>query len=353
MRGPTGRALAVIGSLFLASLCLAQQYRIEKSGTNEALRGVSAVSQKIAWASGTHGTFLRTGDGGQTWQVGRVPGAETLDFRDVVALSARTAYLLSAGPGESSRIYKTTDAGKSWMLQYTNRDPKGFFDCMAFWDRDHGIVLGDPVDSKFVLFTTDDGGRAWKQISSNQVPRAQEAEGAFAASGSCIAVEGNRNVWFATGGKVARVFRSTNRGRTWAVAETPILHGNESSGIFSIAFRDREHGVIAGGDYKNPEQGGGNLAFSNDGGATWKLSEISPQSYFSAVAFRRKNGCGLLAAGAAHAAYATEVQGRTWLKYWDLDLNAATFLAEDEALAVGSKGTIVHFTGLGRSCREE
>ena len=308
------------------------------------------MSQQIAWASGTHGTFLRTLDGGYTWQVRQVPGAEALDFRDVEAFSATTAYLLSAGPGESSRIYKTRDAGKSWKLQYTNRDPKGFLDCMAFWDGDHGTVMGDPVDGKFVLLRTDDGGRVWKQISPNHLPMAQEGEGAFAASGSCIAVQGRRNVWFATGGKVARVFRSADRGQSWAVVETPIVHGNESSGVFSIAFRDREHGVIAGGDYKQPEQGGGNLAFSNDGGATWKLSEISPQSYFSAVAFRPKNGCGLLAVGAAHAAYAADVQEKIWLKYWDADLNAATFIAEDEALAVGSKGTIVHFTELAGRC---
>jgi len=352
VRYPTGRAIALL-AFFLVRLGAAQQYRIEQSSTDESLRGLSSVSQKIAWASGTHGTFLRTLDGGRTWQVGRVPGAEALDFRDVEAFSVTTAYLLSAGPGEASRIYKTTDAGKTWKLQYTNQDPKGFFDCMAFWDREHGIVLGDPVDGKFVLLRTDDGGRVWKQISPNQLPMAQGGEGAFAASGSCIAVQGSKNVWFGTGGKVARVFRSSNRGQTWAVAETPIVHGNESWGIFSVAFRDRVHGVIVGGDYKHPQQGGGNLAFSNDGGATWRLSEISPQSYFSAVAFRPGKACGLLAVGAAHAGYAADAQKRKWVNYWDLGLNAVNFVAEDEALAVGSKGTIVHFTGLARPCHEK
>jgi len=108
-----------------------------------------------------------------------------------------------------------------------------------------------------------------------------------------------------------------------------------------------------GGDYKHPQQGGGNLAFSNDGGATWRLSEISPQSYFSAVAFRAGKACGLLAVGAAHAGYAADAQKRKWVNYWDLGLNAVNFVAEDEALAVGSKGTIVHFTGLARPCHEK
>ena len=88
---------------------------------------------QLAWASGTHGTYLRTTDGGNTWQPAQVPGAEALDFRDVEAFSADLAYLLSAGPGDQSRIYKTTNAGKTWTLQFTNKNPKGFFDCMAFW----------------------------------------------------------------------------------------------------------------------------------------------------------------------------------------------------------------------------
>ena len=62
----------------------------------------------------------------------------------------------------------------------------------------------------------------------------------------------------------------------------------DSAGIFSIAFRDGLHGVIAGGNYKRPDDDGPNLAFTEDGGKTWKLSEIRPQAYFSAVAYDRK-----------------------------------------------------------------
>ena len=68
------------------------------------------------------------------WTKLTVPDAEKLDFRDVDAIDATTAYVLSIGPGPASRIYKTTDAGADWTLQFTNEDPKGFFDAMAFWD---------------------------------------------------------------------------------------------------------------------------------------------------------------------------------------------------------------------------
>jgi photosystem II stability/assembly factor-like uncharacterized protein len=261
---------------------------IQKANSTENFRGVSAVSQKVAWASGTHGTYLRTIDGGRHWVAAKVPDAAALDFRAVVAFSADEAFLMSAGPGDQSRIYHTADGGQHWSLQFTNQDPKGFFDSMVFWDATHGIVLGDPIpDSagqlKFELLTTDDA-HTWKPLSSATLPPALEGEGAFAASNSCIAVQGD-NIWFATGGRAARVFHSADRGQTWQSSETPLIHGPDSAGIFSIAFADATHGVIAGGDYKHPKQDGPNLAFTEDGGKTWKLSSLRPQAYFSAVTF--------------------------------------------------------------------
>jgi photosystem II stability/assembly factor-like uncharacterized protein len=300
----------------------------QPSHTIENLRGVSAVSQNIAWASGTHGTYLRTADAGRTWTPAQVPGAESLDFRALVAFSADEAFLMSAGPGDQSRIYHTADAGQHWQLQFTNPNPKGFFDSMVFWDPTHGIVLGDPIPDergqpKFELLTTNDG-QTWTHIPAAQLPPALEGEGAFAASNTCLAILTDRegqdregqdreghdfsraisasekngasapegldpNIWFATGGRAARVFHSPDRGQTWQVFDTPTLHGPDSAGIFSIAFRDPTHGVIVGGDYKHPDQDGPNLAFTNDAGKTWTLSQIHPQAYFSAAAYDRRN----------------------------------------------------------------
>src|SRR5580704_17057690 len=133
--------------LLIAALATAQSNtpRLEISHTTESLRGVSAVSRAIAWASGTHGTYLRTTDAGVTWTPSQVPDAASLDFRAVVAFDANEAFLMSAGPGSQSRIYHTSDAGQHWQLQFTQSNPKGFFDSMVFWDRTHGIVLGDPI----------------------------------------------------------------------------------------------------------------------------------------------------------------------------------------------------------------
>ncbi len=269
--------------------------RVQFSHTTESLRGVSAVSRQVAWASGTHGTYQRTTDSGRTWTSAQVPDAGALDFRAVAAFSAEEAFLMSAGPGDQSRIYHTSDSGLHWELQFTNTNPKGFFDSMVFWDSRHGVVLGDPIPDepgklKFEVLLTDDG-RNWRPIPSAQLPAAMEGEGAFAASNTCIALvpsPSDSNIWFATGGKTARVFHSDDRGQSWQVFDTPMVHGPESAGIFSIAFRDATHGVIVGGDYKRPNDDGPNLAFTEDGGKTWTLPPLHPLAYFSAVAYDRR-----------------------------------------------------------------
>jgi photosystem II stability/assembly factor-like uncharacterized protein len=328
--------------LAVSSLALAQTFTVLSTNSSENLRGLSVVSPLVIWASGTHGTYLRSLDGGQTWTARQVLGAEALDFRDVEAFSADQAYLLAAGPGEASRIYKTNDGGEHWVLQFTNSDPKGFYDCMAFWDPMHGITLGDPVDRAFEVLRTDDGGAHWTSVPVGSLPHSLPSEGAFAASGSCIAARGESEVWFATGGDVARVFHSSNRGQNWSAADTPVIHEGSSAGIFSIALAGSGFAVVAGGDYQHPELPGAKLAYTEDGGLTWNASPLAPQSYFSAIAIDATHH--VLALGSAHAGYANSIKDVNWKAFWDLNLNAVTYAAPDLAFGVGPKGAIVRFS---------
>ena len=148
-----------------------------------------------------------------------------------------------------------------------------------------------------------------------------DGEGAFAASNSCIATNGTQDIWFATGGPVARVFHSGDAGDTWTVSETPIVHGAASQGIFSIAFRDSLHGVIAGGDYKNPEQTGPNIATTDDGGKTWKLADVAPQKFFSAIAYIGGTNPGMVAVGSAASGLSRD-ELHTWTQFLPDGFNA-------------------------------
>jgi photosystem II stability/assembly factor-like uncharacterized protein len=261
----------------------APRWTTQTSGVNARLRGVSAVSERVVWASGSGATVLRTTDGGATWQKLNVT-SEALDFRDINAIDAQTAYVLSIGNGPASRIYKTTDAGATWTMQFKNDDPKAFLDAMSFWDANNGIVFGDSVLGKFYVLTTNNGGATWSRVPVATLPPALENEGAFAASGTNIAVFGKRHAWIGTGaGAKARVLRTTDGGRSWQVADTPLAAG-QSAGIFSIAFRDAKHGVVAGGDYRKEQEAMDNLAVTDDGGATWKLVK-GLSGYRSVVAY--------------------------------------------------------------------
>ena len=262
--------MKILSVLFLLAMLAVPRWSVQTSGVTQRLRGVSAVTERVAWASGAGSTVLRTVDGGLTWQKLSVT-TDALDFRDIDAIDAQIAYVMSIGNGPASRIYKTTDAGKTWNLQFKNEDPKAFLDAMSFWDTNHGLAFGDSVDKQFYILKTADGGRTWSRVATTNLPPAQENEGAFAASGTNIAVFGRSHAWIGTGAATkSRVLRTSDGGRTWQVADTPLASG-PSSGIFSIAFRDEKHGFIAGGDYRKEQEAVDNLAMTNDGGATWIL----------------------------------------------------------------------------------
>ena len=321
-------------------------WKFQEGVTKARLRGLSVASRDVAWASGNQGTCVKTTDGGATWRKVVVPDSIGLDFRDVHAFDANIAYLLSIGPGELSRIYKTTDGGSTWTLQHANRDPKGFLDALAFWDAAHGMALGDPVDGRYAILATDDGGLTWTKGPAAGMPEALPGEGAFAASGTCLVAQGSSNAWFGTGGGAsARVFRSTDRGRTWTVANTPIRAGNPSSGVFSLAFRDANHGIAVGGDYKLADDPAANLATTDDGGQTWTTAKESrPSGFRSAVAFvPGRTGPAIVAVGPSGSDLSRD-GGRTWKKLGGLGFHALGFAGSaGSGWAVGEDGRIAKF----------
>ncbi len=287
----------------------AVRWEPQTSGVTARLRGVSAVSSTVAWASGQRGTVLRTTDGGRNWLPRPVPpGAEALDFRDVDAIDATTAVILSIGTGEASRIYRTTDGGATWDERFRNSDAAAFFDAVAFGDADHGTAVSDSVDGRFVVLTTADGGRTWTRVPGDRLPPALPDEGAFAASGTNVTMLGRDRIWIGT--SKSRVLRSMDGGRTWTVHATPVATG-EATGIFSIAFRDPANGIVVGGNYSREDEAVSNLAITSDGGATWTAPAGRLSGFRSVVAFLPRGNRPLLAIGPKGADWSTD-GGQTW-----------------------------------------
>jgi len=333
--------------LFLLVNDNAPWWSVQTSGVDANLRGVSVVLgagkkdqlHYIIWASGSSGTVLRSLDDGRTWHQISVPHAASLDFRDVEAFSADEAYVMSSGDGEQSRIYKTIDGGKSWDLQYSDRRPGFFLDSMACDSKIHCVALSDPVDGKFLVLTTNDG-KQWGELPPDKMPPALPREGAFAASGTAIALCDQGGILFGTGGPAARVFRSKDEGRSWNVIETPIGGGSPSRGIFSIACEDPDDLVAVGGDYKDPDNDSRVAIYSDDGGSTWHLAASQPAGYRSAVA---SSSYGDFVACGPNGTDISHDKGVHWLHTDRLNLNALGFEGQN-GWAVGPKGSIARFT---------
>jgi photosystem II stability/assembly factor-like uncharacterized protein len=337
-------------SLLVCASVAHAQWQQQTINSKADFRGLCAVSANVAWVSGTHGTYARTTDGGKNWKVGTVPEAAKLDFRDVKAFGQNTAYLLSAGPGEASRIYKTIDGGQTWALQFKNPDPRAFYDALAFWNEMNGIALGDPVNSRFELMATNNGGRNWTslggerphrypKVSRASLPPALPGEGAFAASGTCLVTVGGGDVWFGTGGaQVARIFHSKNRGWDWTVTPTPVAAGTQSAGIFSIGFRDATHGMIVGGDYKKPNETVATAAITADRGQTWTLLDRK-LPYRSAIAWASDRWVAVGTSGSN----SSRDNGATWIELDHNNYNSVAFTSTGEGWAAGPAGRIAKF----------
>jgi photosystem II stability/assembly factor-like uncharacterized protein len=308
------------------------------TATTAGLRGLSAVSRRTAWASGTDGEVLRTPDGGRTWLHVGPPGTQSLQFRDIEAFDDQHAVIMAAGVGEDSRIYVTADGGATWTEAFHNTEPTAFYDCMAFFDRSHGIALSDPVNGKFRILSTSDSGRTWTVLPTDGMPAALAGEFAFAASGTCVAAASGRHAWFATGGgAVTRVFHSDDRGLTWTAVDTPFVTG-PTAGIYSLAFRDARHGIAVGGDFLAPTTGTDAAAWSADGGRTWRIADRVPGEYRSGVAWTILPSVAI--AVGPTGSDITLNAGRTWQRFDSGNLDGVDCAADGACWGSGSNGRI-------------
>ncbi len=337
-------------SIACASLCAVSsaqgQWLLQSSGTDAEFRGLSAVSDSVVWAAGRDGAFARTVDGGATWEADTVAGATDLFFIDVHAIDDSTAILLGTSfDGGRAGIYRTTDGGDTWVQRYANSSPGVFFDGMAFWDALNGVAFSDPVDGSFLIVTTADGGASWEPVPAQNIPPPLPGEAGFAASGTAISVAGDSHVWIGTGGGAfARVLMSSDRGRSWTVAETP-LPANASTGIFGLAFRDPLNGVAVGGNYQAPGDSSSNVLRTRDGGVSWSLVGRSRPNgvRYGAVYARAGDGWALVAVGPSGWGYSAD-DGATWTFLDNLSYNTVAAAPSGLVWAAGVDGRIARFT---------
>ncbi len=286
----------------------------QASHTTQLIQAVHAVNERIVWASGHGGVVLRTVDGGTTWTARPTPAGDTLQFRDVHALNADTAWILSAGNGSASRIYRTTNGGASWALQFINRDTAAFYDCLTFLDRTTGIAYSDASNNRTMLLRTADAGATWGLLAQSAVPQPLPGEGAFASSGLCVVAADPTTAFVATGSPGARLFRSRDAGRTWIVENTPFVRGRVA-GLTGLAFTNAMRGIAVGAniDRLRTDTSMSVVGVTDDAGRTWTMRTRPPlPGALSGVAWVPGAGDEVAVVVGFGGAFITPDAGRTW-----------------------------------------
>ena len=300
-----------------------------------SLRGISVLSEDIAWLSGAKGSIEKTVDGGETWQKLKMPDQDSLDFRSIHAFSEETAIVVSAG--FPARVYKTINSGKTWNLVYENQDSAAFMNSIAFKNEREGIIMGDQLKGRHIILRTGNGGDTWKRIDSTDIPKPLEVENAFAASGSCIAISRTGRYFIGFGGKNTRVFSSVN-GFKWKAKSTPMYHGSASSGIYSIASSGEGHLMAVGGDYTKVDSSHFPIISLNDG-KSWNKTQSPINGYRSVIDYSTKEKI-WLAAGTNGISLSYD-HGESWSSISDENINTLQFAPNSSKAFMGnSKGDI-------------
>lgn len=318
--------------------CAAQSYSIKPLNENAktSLRGLSVVSDQVIWVSGSNGSVGKTTDGGATWKWLKPKGYEKIDFRDIEAFDDRQAIIV--GIASPAYILKTVDGGETWTENYKNVDSAIFLDGLGFWDKNKGIIFGDPINDKMPLLKTTDAGKTWQDVSANLKLPLAKGEAGFAASGTTIKTLPGGKTWVATGGTVSNIYFSPDYGQNWQVFKCPILQGENSTGPFSIDFFNEKTGVVVGGNYLKDKENSNNVLLTNDGGKTWQKPATPVLGFRSAVTYI--NTKTLIATGTSGTDISTD-GGQNWKHISDKSFNAVQKAKKGKSVILaGEKGSV-------------
>ncbi|WP_339754050.1 WD40/YVTN/BNR-like repeat-containing protein [Algoriphagus aquimarinus] len=306
---------------------------ILETPVESSLRGLAPLTSEIAWASGSKGTWLRTIDGGKTWDHGVVAGLDTVDFRSIHAFDALTAIVVSAG--QPAVIYKTLDGGQNWELKHQENE-LAFLDGISFSSPTRGFVIGDPSEGKWTILQTANQGNTWYPVDS--LPGAADGEAAFAASATSLHAEGNE-LWLGTGGTESNLHFSKDMGATWEKHKTPFIQGESSQGIFSIASMGKGEIIAVGGDYLNEEMQEGIAGIFVSSKKEWVKPQQGPGGYRSGVVYFSQQKW-LIAVGPAGSDYSVD-GGINWQPISEDGFHAVKMgHADGSVWASGAKGKI-------------
>ncbi|QCK15262.1 beta propeller repeat protein [Mangrovivirga cuniculi] len=308
--------------------------------TEASIRGIDITAEGILWVSGTDNLVAKYDSVSGSWKVFR-PGKEInkYDFRDIEIIGENEIIIMAAGENTSSAIFRSENGGESWSKVFDNPDKNGFFDAIDFYDSKNGILVGDPINGRFAVALTNDGGKTWTPLDFENRPATQKGEYQFAASGTQLRGYKGGQTIIVSGGMFARAFLSEDYGVTWKSYPTPALQGIESSGLFSVAKLDNGSFVAVGGDYTQPFYSENNVIVSEEG-KSWKVVPHRKfPGYLSAIQHIDEY---LIAVGAVNSYIS--LTNKISFKLFSNDGFHCLAVGDDRIYAAGSDGLVAFIT---------
>ncbi len=329
------------------------QYDVAKTDSlcSGHFRGLFPAKEHIVWVSGTNGSIFRSANAGKSWINCSPENHPNRDFRDIHAWNRRRAVAMSSG--DSAVIISTRNGGKKWTTVYENNTPGIFLDGIDFNGKT-GACLGDPMpvhhdttSLRFLLLVSDDAGRSWKEFWPN--PPAFNGEAAFAASGTSIAYvhAGNQHLiqWVSGGGSVPRFFTSTRRGKDVLFSDSTNiqalpLKGGTGWGAYTMTLAG-DYGVVLGGHYKYFRQGDSTAAWRNPRSGRFEPADSFPNGYRSGSCIDPKTG--FFYCTGTNGTNVSRSHGRSWEHFSSAGANAVAVSGRFLWLA-GNRGRVQRLT---------
>lgn len=303
----------VLFFLFVYSIIFSKSINVENQGRREfeidcSIRALELENDSTCWFAGSKNKFGYTNDFGNTWKENVIKyDTFNLEFRSI-SITTNSVFILSVG--SPALLFKIDKKTLNYRLVYKETNEKTFYDSMQFWDDENGIAVGDPTEDCMSIIITKDGGTTWNKIACKNLPKAVKGEAAFAASNTNISLA-NDMAFIATGGKEANILVGNDYGKSWKKYKTPIIQGEEMTGIFSVDNLSMDTVIIAGGNWSSKGNKDKAMAISKDKEITWELKENNP-GYISCIQFipKTKN----LIACSTTGIYYSEDLAESWVK---------------------------------------
>ena len=315
-------------SFLLTHICFAQSYWSYQTPllSTGAIKGVHFIDAQVGWVVNEYGEIYKTTDGGIHWNVQYDAPYQLTDVYFVNAQTGWATGISFSSIDPEAPIFKTTDGGVTWVSQSTPVAHRLW--SMHFVSNQIGWAVGIQYDGKNIIIKTTDGGATWN---------VQKTEESSNESYNSVDFVDEQIGWLVGDATTDIILKTTDGGTNWSPQTT-----TTDRGLNSVQFTDTQTGWTVGGS--------GTILKTTDGGTTWTEQTSGTTNSLESVYFISAQigwAVGSSNYGDLGLILKTSDGGTTWTKQnsgtvrGSFSLNSVQFIDDNIGWAVGSGGLLL------------